>query len=137
MPKPASASVMGLRLPPAILLDLDDTIIDDTGPIAGCWRDACVGICTDADGIDWETLYQAIERTRAWFWSDPERHRRGRLDLDGAAEDVAARSLESLGSANPVLAGDVAARYRQRREAAWQPLPAAVETVRWFRESGC
>jgi putative hydrolase of the HAD superfamily len=125
------------RLPQAILLDLDDTIIDDSGPIPGCWEGACAGACTEFEGIDVEEVYRAIERTRAWFWSDPERHRRGRLDLEGASEEVAARSLEAIGAPNPVLAGRIAARYRERRETAWQPLPFALETVRWFRESGC
>ncbi len=128
---------MPLSLPHAILLDLDDTIIDDSGPIAACWKDACAGVCSTSGGVDADAVYHAIETTRAWFWADPERHRRGRLDLHAASDEVAARSLEAMGSADPVLAGKIAARYRERREAAWQPLPAALDTVRWLRESGC
>ena len=128
---------VSVRLPSAVLLDLDDTIIDDTGPIARCWREACAGACRDAGDIDPDALYRAIERTRDWFWSDPDRHRRGRLDLHGASEEVARRAVEEMGAADVRLAGTIAAAYRVRREEAWQPLPAAVDTVKWLRESGC
>jgi hypothetical protein len=32
---------MPMGLPRVLLLDLDDTILDDTGPRDSCWKDAC------------------------------------------------------------------------------------------------
>ncbi|HKY21840.1 MAG TPA: hypothetical protein VJM31_11550 [Vicinamibacterales bacterium] len=34
---------MATSLPRALLLDLDDTILDDSSSVDGCWREACVG----------------------------------------------------------------------------------------------
>jgi putative hydrolase of the HAD superfamily len=122
------------QLPRGVLLDLDDTILDDTGTIEPCWRYACASQ-PDAR-IDPDTLYEAIERTRAWFWSDPERHRVGRLDLDAAARAIVAQSLTDIG-ADPLLAETISRTYRQRRIDILEPCVGAVETVRWLREQGC
>lgn len=122
------------HLPRGVLLDLDDTILDDAGTIEPCWRYACASQ-PDAR-VDPDTLYQAIERTRAWYWSDPERHRLGRLDLDAAARDIVAQSLADIGG-DPVLAETIAGTYRQRRMAVLQPFPDALDTVRWLRQQGC
>lgn len=125
------------HLPKAVLLDLDDTILDDSGGIERCWRDACSGFAQELGGIDPGALYQAIERTREWFWADPERHRRGRLDLGVAAREVVALSLAEWGAADSTLAARIAETYRFHREAWGQPLPGAVETVRWLQACGC
>lgn len=126
-----------MDLPRALLLDLDDTILEDSGNTARCWRDACLACRSELGDRDPAELHQQIERTRAWFWADPERHRQGRLDLDAAARTVVARALAESGPANANLAATIAAMYRQRREATAQPFPHAVETLRWLREMGC
>lgn len=121
----------------AVLLDLDDTILNDTGDIHDCWRDACVAHQADLGETDPAALHEIIDRTRRWFWSDPERHRRGRLDMDAATREVVTLALQDLGAVDPILAGGIAARYRQQRDARLRLLPGAVETVKWLRESGC
>jgi len=124
-------------LPKAMLLDLDDTILDDSGNVGSCWRDACLDHRSELGPLDPASLYQAIERTREWFWSDPERHREGRLDLDVARREVARASLAHLGIEDPALAAKIADNYRTRRDLGIQPFPGAMETVRWLREGGC
>ena len=69
------------HLPEAVLLDLDDTILDDSGNVSACWLGACVAYQADMDGLDPVVVHESIKRTRAWFWADPERHRVGRLNL--------------------------------------------------------
>ena len=128
---------MNLHLPKALLLDLDDTILDDSGGIERSWKGACAGSARELGTIDPETLYQAIERTRVWFWSDSERHRRGRLDLSAAAREVVALALGECGAADASLAAAIAERYRTRRAAGFEPFPGALDTVRWLRQSGC
>lgn len=124
-------------LPKAILLDLDDTILNDSGDIDDCWKDACVAYRADLDGIDPAAVHEAIERTRQWFWSDPERHRTGRLDLDVATRAIVTMSLAGMGGTDPDVAGKIAAMYRRQREAGQRLLPGAIDTVLWLRESGC
>jgi putative hydrolase of the HAD superfamily len=125
------------HLPRALLVDLDDTILNDSAGTADCWKDACVSCRSEVGNVDPDRLYGAIEKTRAWYWSDPDRHRVGRLDLDAAAREVVRLSLDELGVSDSVLAATVAARYRAQREARLAPFPGAVETLLWFRESGC
>ena len=124
-------------VPPAMLLDLDDTILDDSGNVGSCWRDACIDHRSQLGAVDPVRLYHAVERTREWFWSDPDRHREGRLDLDVARREVARASLAHLGIEDAGLAASIADNYRTRRDRGIQPFPGAMETVRWLRESGC
>ncbi|MBI4266449.1 MAG: HAD family hydrolase [Acidobacteria bacterium] len=127
-------------LPQAVLLDLDDTIVSYSEGTERCWEDACVCCAAELGDVDPRALLHAIERTREWYWADPERHRRGRLDLDGAAREVVARSLDALGASVGTrleASRAIAARYRSQREAEMQLFPDAVETVRWLRDGGC
>ena len=41
-----------MRQPRAVLLDLDDTILDDSGGVVSCWRQACVAHRSDLNGLD-------------------------------------------------------------------------------------
>ena len=125
------------ELPRTFLLDLDDTILDDSGNVSHCWREACFAHCSDLGAVDPGALHDAVERTRAWFWSDPDRHREGRLDLDAARREIVRASLASLGAEAPGLAEKIAERYRALRHLGIQPLEDAIETVRWLRDRGC
>lgn len=129
--------IASLHLPRAVLLDLDDTILDDSGATEHCWRDACSGCAPDLHGVDPDELYQTIRKVRNWYWGDPDRHRRGRLDLDASAREVAALSLADVGVGDEHLAAKIAGRYRHQRDAGLRLFPQAVETVRWLRECGC
>lgn len=126
-----------LALPKAILLDLDDTILDDSGSAKGCWRAACLAHDSELGTIEPAALLEAIERNRTWFWGDPVRHREGRLDMDAARREIVRMSLTDLGGDASSLAGRIAEAYGSRRDRAIQPLDDAIETVRWFREHGC
>ncbi|HET9950613.1 MAG TPA: HAD family hydrolase [Candidatus Eisenbacteria bacterium] len=139
------------RRPDALLLDLDDTILDDSGSTDLYWRGAIDAHRAELGAIEPETLHAAIVRARRWFWGDPERHRTGRLDLGAARAEVARLALAELGigagggagagdgdgDGAPTLAASIARDYAARKEASIAPLEGAIETVRWFRESGC
>jgi len=125
------------QLPKAVFLDLDDTILNDSGGTEECWRRACASCASELGEIEPETLYGTILTTRRWFWSDLERHRRGRLDLDAAALETVALSLSELGVVDAALSATIARRYRRQRDEGVEPFPDAIETVRWLRTSGC
>ena len=124
-------------LPSAVLLDLDDTILDDSGHSARCWGEACALHASDLDGLDPAVLLEAIDRVRTWYWSDAERHRVGRLDLLAAYREVVAMACEQVGLTRSTAAEKIAAHYRSRRDEEIRPFPQAVETVRWLRDAGC
>jgi putative hydrolase of the HAD superfamily len=127
----------GVRLPRAVLLDLDDTILDDSRNVSSCWRDACFAHAPALGELDPRLLFQEIERTRDWYWADPERHRLGRLRLADARRDVVRMSFASLGVARNDVADAIAAHYQSARDRGIAPLEGAIETVRWFRDRGC
>jgi len=123
------------RLPKAILLDLDDTILNDSGGVEHCWSAACSTCASELAEVDSAALLEAIGRTQRWFWSDRERHREGRLDLGAARRRIVGRALAEVG-ADPALAERIAESYGNQRDAAIQPFQEAIETVRWLRECG-
>jgi hypothetical protein len=87
--------------PKAILFDLDDTILDDSLNVQDCWETACDS-CRDVWGeVERGDLLDAIERVRNWFWSDPDRHRRGRLELRAARTEIVRLALLDLGVDDP------------------------------------
>lgn len=128
---------MSELLPRAVLLDLDDTILDDTGNVEECWHRACHTHCVEKSDIDPDILIQAIDKTRDWFWSDGERHRVGRLDLAAARRQIVNLSLVELGIDDAMLAAKIADTYHLEREGGVRLFPDALDTVRWLREKGC
>jgi putative hydrolase of the HAD superfamily len=118
-------------LPRAVLLDLDDTILDDSGRVDSCWEEACLGC--DGDG----RMLSEIRTVRDWYWSDPDRHRLGRLDLETARRAIVRMALERLESVNDVLAAKIAARYTELRDLRVTLVPGAVETLTWLKSHGC
>ena len=52
------------QLPRAVLLDLDDTILDDSGSVPSCWLRACDAHRSDMGGLDPVLVHEAIEKTR-------------------------------------------------------------------------
>jgi putative hydrolase of the HAD superfamily len=128
---------MSHQLPKAVLLDLDDTILNDSGKVGHCWREACFAFRSELAGIDPAVLLAAIDRTRDWYWADAERHRVGRLDLDIARWEIVSMSLAEIGLDNSILASKIAEMYSHQRDAGIEPFPDAIDTVRWLRDCGC
>jgi putative hydrolase of the HAD superfamily len=123
-------------LPPAILLDLDDTILADTVNAARCWRAVCDRFAAEAPGLTADRLLAEIERVRDWYWGDPDRHRRGRLDMERARQEVVGLALQALGVEAPDLARLIAQDFSALRDKALWPFPGAIEALRRLRERG-
>lgn len=124
-------------LPRAVLLDLDDTILDDTGGVVSSWRAACAAHRSSMNGLDGDAVFDAIDRMREWYWSDPERHRVGRLELVWARSEVVRLALADLGVEDDELARRIGDTYHELRDEAIKPFDDAVPTVKWLREQGC
>jgi len=127
------ARVMSRRLPRAVFLDLDDTIVDDTSAVDLCWDEAC-------DLCEPEARNRALAQIKAvrdWYWSDGDRHRTGRLDMDAARRHIVRLAFEQLDQQNEALAVEIADRYANLRDARLAVLPGALDTLEWFRAHGC
>jgi putative hydrolase of the HAD superfamily len=117
-------------LPRAVLLDLDDTIVDDSGAIQEAWLDAC-SACSNP------RLPAEIASIRDWFWSDADRHRIGRLDLPVARRQIVRMAMDRLDIRDEHLVDDIASRYETLRDKGLTLIPGAVETIQWLRSGGC
>ena len=124
-------------LPSAILFDLDDTILDDTGCVEQSWTDACEECCASIGRDAAARVRAAIRGANEWYWSDPERHRVGRLDMKEARRHVAGLGLQRLGIVDEALADSIALAYTRHREARLAVLPGAIDTLQWLRDAGC
>jgi putative hydrolase of the HAD superfamily len=123
------------ELPRALLLDLDDTILDDSGSGEACWDGACAAHAAAA-GVAPDALRRAVDEEKALHWADPDRHRIGRLDLPAARTRIVAAALRSLGRPDDALAARLARDYGERRRAAWRLFPGAAEALDAFRSRG-
>ena len=127
---------MNMKLPKALLLDLDDTILNDTGCVQACWEEASRS-CAAELGLEPSVLLLAINKSANWYWSDPERHRIGRLDLREARTEVARLAIAELGFENIELARTIGGIYHDRRDEGIELFPDAIDTLQWFRDCGC
>jgi len=78
----------------ALLLDLDDTLLDYSGGVDECWAGACGAV---EHGVDHAALIEALAEARRSFWSDPERNRRERVDMLGAWRKIVEAALRRCG----------------------------------------
>ena len=122
--------------PRAVLLDLDDTILDDSSLVHESWREACAGHADRLAPLDTVSVVDEIRKMSKWFWDDPDRHREGRLQLDAARREVVRLALGKLGIDDDDLARCIGDAYGHRRDVGMEPLPDAIDTVRWLRDSG-
>lgn len=131
-----SRDLQSRQSPVALLLDLDDTILDDSSLVHESWREACVAHASRLGPLDSAVVVDAIRKTSKWFWADPDRHREGRLQLESARREVVRLALAGLGIEDDDLAACIGDAYSHRRDIGMAPLPDAIDTVRWLRNSG-
>ncbi|MCY3623332.1 MAG: HAD-IA family hydrolase [Gammaproteobacteria bacterium] len=123
--------------PKAIILDLDDTILD-SGEADVSWRRICAEFAGNFDGVTPEGFFDALIDARDWFWDNDRQAREGRLDLLAARRTIFKRALSSLGVASPepALVDAMARRYTGLREEAVTPFRGALAALERLRGSG-
>ena len=127
---------MSDELPRAILFDLDDTILAYTLKVDSCWRTVCNRFAVEVPGLTPDRLLAEIDRVRDWYWSDPERHRRGRLDLERARQELVGIALQALGVDRPDLARRIVQDFSALRDETLRPFPGALEMLHRLRRLG-
>jgi putative hydrolase of the HAD superfamily len=118
------------------LLDMDDTILEDTVSTAACWLGACEQFAAEIAPLTARQLVTEIDALRTWYWGDPERHRAGRLNLDRARGEIVAMALQRHGVATAALGDRIALCHAELRDHAMKPFDGALETLRHLRERG-
>jgi putative hydrolase of the HAD superfamily len=125
---------LAMTLPRAVLVDLDDTLLDTSATVDSAWDDACTRCEL---GEYHPSVVAAIKSFRDWFWSDPERHRVGRLDMTAARRHIVSTALKNIGYRDAGVAKRIADLYSELRDQSVTVLPGALDTLQWFRASGC
>jgi putative hydrolase of the HAD superfamily len=116
-----------------ILIDLDDTILDDSGSVERCWADACAEAARRVPGLDAVALQEAIAAHASWWWSDSERTKRGRLDLQAATLEILGDVMRRHGCIDVDIVTDIAKFYRALRNERATVFEGAFETLDWLR----
>ena len=122
-------------LPSFILFDLDDTILDYTASGRRCWQELCHSYGPRL-GLDPEQLLAALQQTSHWYWSDPERHRLGRMNLKSARRQMLRLTLDRLGLDCQDPGQEMADAFTVQREEVVSPFPGAIAALQDFREQG-
>ncbi len=118
----------------ALLFDLDDTLLDYSEGADAHWQEA-VRAHAPA-GTDAAKLVEAVAEIRRWFWDDPARHRRERVDMLGAWQHIVEFALARLQLEADGLAPAIARDFAARRRAAMRLFPDALESLERFRRRG-
>jgi putative hydrolase of the HAD superfamily len=129
--------VAELREPKAILFDLDDTILAFDIVSGALWQELCHRFAPQVDGYEADDLMKAIDKARDWYWSDPDRHRRGRLDLVTARRELVLIAFSNLGIKDTDVAIQLADAYSTEREEGVELFPRAIDVLKNFRNKGC
>jgi putative hydrolase of the HAD superfamily len=123
--------------PEVVCINLDDTILsDDTSPVHEAWVPACASYAAQYVDTSVTELVDAIKSYRDWYWSDPERHRVGRLHMQATRTEIVRQALASAGIAQTDLAETIATAYARLRDEGRQPLPSAMELLQTLQGLG-
>lgn len=118
-----------------LLLDLDDTILDNRSGVGAAW-DAVAELLADArPGVDAARWREGIHRATRWFWADPARHRTGRLDLLAARREILGRVLADEGVADAALVERAARFYQEHRDATLRLEAGVLEVLAALRRA--
>jgi putative hydrolase of the HAD superfamily len=118
----------------ALLLDLDDTLLDYSGDVDRSWSEACLACCNGTVAAD--RLLPALAQARRWFWSDPDRHRRERVNMLRAWQNIVANALDRLDVCDDALAAAIARDFAARRRQRMRLFPEALDCLAAFRRRG-
>lgn len=120
----------------AVFLDMDDTILADGVNTERAWRAACKQVARRLGKMTPDGLYAAIIRSGETYWRDPERHRKGRLNLAQARREVVRLAFSDLGLKDEEKADELADAYAREKNLAIAFFPGARETLRSLKDRG-
>jgi putative hydrolase of the HAD superfamily len=122
--------------PSAILFDLDDTILKcQGGDHLKLWKNSIEKFGHLFPDSDPATFFNEIRCVADEFWSDPHRHRAGRLDILKARHNLVSKAAANLNHPNQEGAIKLATHYHEMREFNVTPFQGALETLDYFRKS--
>lgn len=124
-------------LPPVLLFDLDDTILDLSRTAQRLWAEMCLRFVPALrPGTDPDDLLAAVRAAGERFWRDPESRRWGGLDLERARRVIVADAFSRSGAGSGAAAFAFADTFSRERLDSIEPFPKAIETLETLRSRG-
>ena len=123
-------------LPPAIIFDMDDTILSDDKAAEKCFRQVCNGFAHRIAVCSPEELLADIREIRRWFWADPDRIRQFGVDLRQARLEILSMAFERKGIDDDSLKVEMADEYMELKAETVELIPGARETLQALKEGG-
>lgn len=117
----------------ALCLDLDDTILDNQSSYGSTLARTGRRVVSMHPDLAVAEVVATIERVGDAWWSDEERHRRGRLDLTSARLDVLRGALEALGRPDPDFAEELTDDWIRHRWEVLRPHEEAHDVLSRLR----
>jgi putative hydrolase of the HAD superfamily len=118
-----------LTYPALIIFDLDDTLINFSGSSGECWRNAYEEYSSEIPDISCAQFQQTVKDYADWYWSDPVRHRTGRMQLIKARCEIVCESLRRLGTNNDSLGYKMGEYYSLQRDKFHALFPETLEVL--------
>ena len=125
-----------MDLPKALIIDLDDTILDSGGNADDVWCQVCREFAPRLGNVSAKHLHTAVMDAQDWLWGDLERARRGRLDLPQARRDLLTRALTHLAILDAAVLDEMSDRYSCLRDERLRPFPGAIDALQRLRDRG-
>lgn len=125
---------MDCKYPKLMMFDLDDTLINFDGDTAACWRSACAAFLSELNGITLDDLQREIKSYAEWFWSDPERHRWGRMQLEKTRGLIVNEALKRLGVENTELGCRIGDTYTKEWQKVIRLFPETIQVLSELRQ---
>lgn len=127
---------MSIQLPQAVFFDLDNTILAYDKQSPWSWELAFGQFSSRLGGVDLQQFGAAMDEIRPWYWGDPERDQRARLDLPAARREMVALAFSLLGVDDVGMGNQLADTYGEIHEAAIEVYPGAIDTLQRIRDLG-
>ena len=127
---------MTTDLPPAIIFDMDDTILSDDKAAEKCWRQVCADMWDRIQSGTPEQFLADITEIRRWYWADPDRIRKSSLNLALARRELLSMAFERHGIMDDTLLEEMSEAYQKLKAATIELIPGALDTLRSLRSSG-
>lgn len=127
---------MTIQLPKAVFFDMDNTILAYDVKSPQSWERAFARVAPQLPGVDVGRFTQAMNQIRPWFWGDPARDQRARLDLTTARREMVALALSQLGVEAGEAGNRMADAYGEIQEESIEAYPGAIDTLRRLRGMG-
>jgi len=118
-----------------MMFDMDDTLINFSGSPNECWRNACVACSSQLGEINIDDLLQTIRKYADWYWSDPERHRVGRMQLEKTRCMFVTNALKNLGVDNEALGNEIGDAYTKERAKVIALFPETLQVLGELRKN--